>query len=100
MNATERYTVLMDEADQRFHVKLEGEEEDAYIDYRWYDNRLMLLYIFVPVKFRGKGVSSALMQYALNYARSKDAKINIYCPYIAKYVRMHPEYHDLLEKTS
>ena len=98
MNLTEKYTVTMDEVDQRFQVLLE--DDAAYIDYRWYQNKLMLLYIFVPPQYRGKGVSNALLEYALNYARTKGVKINIYCPYIAKYVRMHPEHHDLLEKSA
>lgn len=96
MNLTEKYPVMIDEADHRFHVQLDG--DPAYIDYRWYRDKLMLLYIYVPPEYRGKGVSNVLLEYALNHARTKGAKINIYCPYIAKYVRMHPEHHDLLEK--
>lgn len=96
MNLTEKYIVHLDEKDQRFEVKLD--DEVAYIDYRWYDGRLMLLYIYVPVPYRGKGISNVLIREALEYAKSKGVKINIYCPYIAKYVRTHPEYHDLLDK--
>lgn len=96
MNLTEKYSVHLDEKDQRFEVTLD--DEVAYIDYRWYDGRLMLLYVYVPVPYRGKGISNVLIRHALEYARSKGVKINIYCPYIAKYVRTHPEYHDLLDK--
>ena len=96
MNITEKYTVTIDEEDQRFEVKTE--EDVAYIDYRWYEGKLMLLYIYVPVPYRGKGISNVLIRHALEYAKSKDVKINIYCPYIAKYVRMHPEYEVLLDK--
>ena len=88
----------MDEADQRFEVQVDNDV--AYIDYRWYQDKLILLYIYVPVPFRGKGVSNVLLQHALEYAKSKGVKIQIYCPYIAKYVRTHPEYHDLLEKSN
>ena len=95
MNITEKYIVRLNEAELRFEVDLGGEL--AYIDYRWYQNKLILLYVFVPPSYRGKGVSNVLIQYALDYAKNKEVKINIYCPYIAKYVRMHPEYQDLLE---
>ena len=95
MNLTEKYKVLHDEKDFKFYVQIE--QDEAYIDYRWYQDKLILLYIFVPPPFRGKGISNVLIQHALQFAREKGAKINIYCPYIAKYVRSHPEYHDLLE---
>ena len=95
MNLTEKYKVIQDDIDFKFSVRLGSEE--AYIDYRWYQDKLILLYIFVPVQYRGKGISNVLIQHALDHAREKGVKINIFCPYIAKYVRMHPEYHDLLE---
>lgn len=95
MNLTEKYPVTIDEADERFEVNLAG--DTAYIDYRWYRNKLMLLYVFVPVEYRGKGISNVLIKYALDFAKEKNVKINIYCPYISRYVRMHPEYLDLLE---
>lgn len=96
MNLTEKYIVHLDEKDQRFEVTLD--DEVAYIDYRWYDGRLMLLYVYVPIPYRGKGISNVLIRHALEYAKTKGVKINIYCPYIAKYVRTHPEYHELLDK--
>ena len=96
MNIAEKYIVHLNEPELRFEVNLDGEL--AYIDYRWYQNKLILLYVFVPPAYRGKGVSNVLIQHALDYAKNKDVKINIYCPYIAKYVRMHPEYQELLEK--
>lgn len=95
MNIAEKYTVLLNEPELRFEVSLDG--EIAYIDYRWYQDKLILLYVFVPAQYRGKGVSNVLIRHALEYAKNKDVKINIYCPYIAKYVRMHPEYQELLE---
>ena len=68
----------------------------AYVDYRWSDEILLLLYIFVPVPFRGKGISSVLLEHVLNYAIERKVKIKVFCPYIAKYIRMHPEYQGLL----
>lgn len=94
MNSSEKYKVFENEAENRFEVIIENDV--AYIDYKWYQDYFILLYIFVPVPFRGKSISTALIEYALKYARDKNVKIKIFCPYIAKYVRMHPEYQDLL----
>ena len=91
-------SVILNEADQRFEIP--AGDDFAYIDYRWYQGILILLYIFVPIPYRGKGLSEKLMNHALEFAREKDVKIKVYCPYIGKYIRMNPEYASLLETTS
>ncbi|MEP6646245.1 MAG: GNAT family N-acetyltransferase [Saprospiraceae bacterium] len=96
MNKNENYTLQLNETANRFEMPYQ--EDVAYIDYRWYNETLILLYIFVPVPFRGKGLSSHLIEYALKYAREKNVKIKVFCPYISKYIRLHPEHQDLVEQ--
>lgn len=94
LNPTNPYIVTQNETDFRFEVPtLDGM---AYVDYRWSGEILNLLYIFVPVSFRGKGISSVLLEHVLKYATEKKVKIKVFCPYIAKYIRMHPEHQVLL----
>lgn len=69
MRNADAYTVSINEATKRFEVHTEG--EDSYIDFRWYEDRLVLLYIYVPPPFRGKGVSQSLIEFALQTAREK-----------------------------
>lgn len=87
--------IIMNETTHRFELR--HEDDIAYIDYRWYNKTLILLYIFVPVAFRGKGLSTPLMKYALHYAKENGVKIKVFCPYISRYIRTHPEYEELLE---
>lgn len=94
MNPANQYIVTLNETDLRFEVPTK--EGLAYVDYRWSGEILLLLYIFVPVSIRGKGISSALLEHVLNYAKEKKVKIKVFCPYIAKYIRMHPEHQELL----
>jgi uncharacterized protein len=94
MNPASQYIVTLNETDFRFEVPTK--DGTAYIDYRWSGEILLLLYIFVPVSFRGKGISSVLLEHVLNYAREKKVKIKVFCPYIAKYIRMHPQHQDLM----
>ena|SRR5687767_101298 len=96
MNLAEKYPVTQNEGEERFEVALG--DELAYLDYRWYQDKLVLLYIFVPVPYRGKGVSNVLIQHTLEFAKSKNVKINIYCPYIARYVRTHAQYEELVDR--
>ena len=94
MNLANQYIVTLNEADLRFEVPTK--DGMAYVDYRWSGEILLLLYIFVPVSFRGKGISSVLLEHVLNYAKEKKVKIKVFCPYIAKYIRMHPEHQELV----
>ena len=88
--------VTINEAERRFETP--AGDEMAYIDFRWYKDTLVLLYVFVPVPYRGKGLSQALIEFALRYATEKNVKITVYCAYIARYLRLHPEYDHLMAR--
>jgi len=96
MNIAERYKVNLNESFNRFEVQTD--DDIAYLDYRWYHGIFVLLYVFVPPPYRGKGISNVLIQFALDYAKTKELKIKVFCPVIGKYIRMLPEYEELLEK--
>lgn len=93
-NPANQYIVTLNETNFRFEVPTK--DGMAYVDYRWSGEILLLLYIFVPVSHRGKGISSVLLEHVLNFAREKKVKIKVFCPYIAKYIRMHPEHQELM----
>jgi predicted GNAT family acetyltransferase len=92
--ATITSKVTIDEKARRFELAVD--DDVAYIDYGWHKETLALLYVYVPIAHRGKGYSSTLIEYAMQYARDKNVKVMVYCSYINRYLRMHPEHHDLL----
>ena len=81
--------ITVNEKDHRFETP--AGEEKAYIDYQYHKDKLALLYVYVPIPYRGKGYSVALIEYALQYARERSLKVEVYCSYIARYMRLHPE---------
>lgn len=92
----EELKVINNEKALRFEIKLG--DEFAFIDYRWYKGNIAFMHTFVPFENRGKGISSTLAKYALEYAKDRNLKIMMYCPIVAKYVKEHPEYKDLINK--
>jgi predicted GNAT family acetyltransferase len=88
--------IINNENHQRFESKVD--EEIAFIEYRYYKGDIAFTHTFVPQKYRGKGISSLLAKYALEYAKEKNLKIMVYCPFIAKYIKDHPEYEFLIDK--
>jgi uncharacterized protein len=83
-------TVLNNEKESRFEIFLDPEY--AHLDYRWYKGDLALMHTIVPEGFEGKGIASMLAKTALEYARSKNLKIMVYCTFVASYIKRHPEY--------
>ncbi len=53
------------------------------------------MHTVVPVAFRGTGTGSALVKYVLDYASTNNLKIIVYCPFVEKYMKAHPEYEVL-----
>ena len=94
MEKTYQLKIIDNQEKSRFEIKLEN--DFAYVDYRWRNQVFELLYIFVPVPYRGKGVAEELIKHVLDFAVTNNRKIVVYCSWIAGYVRSHPEYHSLL----
>jgi predicted GNAT family acetyltransferase len=80
----------------RFETNINGEY--AFVDYRFYKDDIALMHTFVPDIARGKGISSALAKFALEYVKEQNLKLMVYCPFIAKYIKLHPEYESLIDK--
>ena len=85
-----------DTQQQQFQARVNGEL--AYLEYRWHNNLLALMHTFVPASLEGQGLASALAKYALDYARENNLKVLVYCPFVAAYLKRHPEYNILVEK--
>ena len=79
----------------RFEMPL-PDGERATLEYRWLKASMVLMHTLVPASARGKGVGAALVKYVLDHAREQHLKIIVYCPFVAKYMKEHPEYNDLL----
>lgn len=87
--------VINNKEELRFEVNLNG--EIAYIKYQYYKKDIAFVHTLVPDAFRGKGIGAAMAISALNFAKDQHRKIMLYCPFVSKYVREHPEYHALVD---
>lgn len=61
------------------------------LDYRIEGDTIFLLYVEVPVAEQGRGIASKLSHAALEFARDNGLKVVPRCPFIATYMRRHPE---------
>jgi uncharacterized protein len=78
----------------RFELEQGG--HTAALDYTLAGDVLGLLETDVPESLRGTGIASLLAKTALEYAREHHLKVDVTCPFVAGYLKTHPEYDDLL----
>ncbi|THD70284.1 GNAT family N-acetyltransferase [Phenylobacterium sp.] len=89
--------VVMNEQTHRFEAYLDG--ETAFAEYVLHGGSMVLPHTQVPAAFEGRGVGSALATAALSYAREHGLTVKPSCPFIAGYIKRHPEWHPLVDET-
>ena len=74
-------------------------DKTAFLEYRFYKGiNIALMHTLVPKDMSGKGIASALAEHAFQYARDNNKLVMLYCPFVAAYVKRHPEVKELLNK--
>ncbi|MDJ0754777.1 MAG: GNAT family N-acetyltransferase [Ardenticatenaceae bacterium] len=59
-------------------------------------NNVVFTHTEVPEALEGKGVGSQLVKYALEDIKERDMKLIPMCPFVAGYIKRHPEYRELV----
>ncbi len=77
-----------------FEAELDGHK--GRIEYMLTKDRIIYTHTEVDPALEGRGVGSRLVKTALEYARQNELKIMPLCPFVAGYMKRHPEYNDLL----
>ena len=83
---------------ERQQFQLETDAVLASLEYRLHEGQIVLMHTEVPDKLGGRGIGSALAEYALNYARANGLPVKVYCPFVAAYIKRHPEQQDIVAK--
>ncbi|WP_321436283.1 GNAT family N-acetyltransferase [uncultured Bacteroides sp.] len=65
----------------------------AYVSYRLVDGGLDIRHTIVPEELGGRGIASALVKAAYDYALENGYKPVATCSYAVVWLKRHPEYH-------
>jgi uncharacterized protein len=68
----------------------------AFAAYALHGREIVFTHTEVPAALEGHGVGSRLARAALDDARRRGLAVVPRCPFIAAYIRRHPEYRDLV----
>lgn len=74
----------------------ENGEVLGFADFRPVGNAVMLPHTEVSPQHEGQGVGSALAEFALNDVKAQGKQVVPMCPFIASYIREHPQYTELV----
>lgn len=85
----ETLTIINNEQRQQFQTTID--DETAFLEYRMHEGKLVLMHTEVPDKLSGKGIGSAMANYAFDYAREHQLPVKIYCPFVLTWIKRHPE---------
>lgn len=87
-------TVEDNEAARRFEARVDGQL--AIAAYRRAGETIVFTHTEVPDALAGRGIGSRLAHTALEQARAQGLAVVPRCPFIASYIRRHPEYAALV----
>ena len=69
---------------------------EAVLDYMRDGKRIIFTHTGVPSAVEGKGIGTALARAGLDHARDEGLVVKPMCPFVAAFVKRHPEYEPLL----
>jgi predicted GNAT family acetyltransferase len=87
-------TIENNEAAQRWEAHLD--QHLAVAEYRRRGDTLFFIHTEVPRELEGQGVASRLVLTALDDARTEHLAVVPFCPFVASYIRRHPDYKPLV----
>lgn len=88
--------VRNNESLSQFEAQVDGHL--AVAQYRLIGDHITFTHTEVPEELQGQGIAGRLARTALEHARAEGLKVIPRCPYIAGYIRKHPEYQDLVQQ--
>lgn len=80
----------------QYEIAVDGEPAGS-IRYTRDGDTITMVHTEVEPKFEGQGVGAELVKRALDDVRAKGEHVVPLCPFVAAFLRRHPDYADLVE---
>lgn len=77
----------------RYELEIDG--VTAWVLYKRKPGMITFIHTEVPEVLGGKGIGSRLARHVLEAARADGLRVVPMCPFIAAWMKKHPEYDDL-----
>lgn len=90
------YAWIDQTAKRRFELDMPA--ETPYVEYILVKDKIYLTHTEVPEVQEGKGLGSYIVKRTLDHIREQNLTLIPLCPFVAMYIKRHPEYRDLVLK--
>jgi len=80
----------------QFEIDL-GDGEFAYAKYNLLPGAIRFYHTVVPESHGGHGLGTALVKAGLAAARQRNLRVIPICPFVAAYLKKHPEQQDIVD---
>ena len=92
------YTLIDNEAAKQYEFHIDGAV--AWIEYIKVaaQNKIFLTHTEVPKALEGKGIGSSIVKAVLEEVKKNDWTLVPLCPFVAAYIKRHPEWKSLVLK--
>lgn len=87
--------VVHNEEDHRFEATVDGYL--AVAEYRRQGSTIVFIHTEVPPAIEGTGIGQRLVRAGLDFAREHELRVVPRCPFVAAFIRRHPEYSSLVD---
>jgi predicted GNAT family acetyltransferase len=91
-------SVVDDPGGERYVVRV-GDRAAGFVRYRRAPDRTVFTHTEVDGRFERRGLGSALVRAALDAERAQGHTVEPRCPFVAHFIRGHPDYADLVPET-
>lgn len=78
----------------RFELSSNG--HTAVLEYKLRQGSILFIHTEVPADLEGRGIGAQLAKAGLAFARENKLSVIPLCPFVAGYIKRHPEYLDLV----
>ncbi len=93
--ATDDVQVVDNERELRYELWI-GDERAGFIAYRREPGVVVLVHTDIDPQFEGRGFGSRLVAGTIRDIRTRGLKLVPLCPFVAAYLRRHPDDADLV----
>lgn len=90
-------TVVDNPEESRYEARI-GDELAGLTVYETAPGRVIVVHTEVEPQFEGRGVGSRLAAAVLDDLRARGLGVTPRCPFVAAFIRHHPEYADMVVK--
>lgn len=96
INLNMEYTLIDNEAAKRYEFEID--DHRPRVEYIKVKGKIYLTHTEVPKELEGKGVASQLIRKVLEEVEKHEWELVPLCPFVAMYIKRHPEWKKLVLK--